>query len=116
MRTCNLCGAEYEVSHACNTSGMSVRVTKAPDPVPNLRYCLTCQQQSLSDQIHICPGPPERLAMHMTIRERMAMAAMQGILANPNSVVANDDTVVEEAYKFADMMIEKGKECSPKQS
>jgi hypothetical protein len=48
----------------------------------------------------------QELAMHMeapTLRDRFAMAALTGILANPNRVVYRLD--VEEAYAHADAML-----------
>jgi hypothetical protein len=39
--------------------------------------------------IHVCPGPPEPMAQHMTKREAFAMAAMQGLMSNPSVIGPN---------------------------
>ena len=41
----------------------------------------------------------------MDLRDQIAMAALQGILANPNNWMAVPEVLAEAAYKHADAMI-----------
>lgn len=76
----------------------------------NERYCLSCQHVYFGD--HVCPGPPKRCdqpASHMTIRERFAMAAMQGLIAasgdSEGGVDYDDATVAANSVAMADALL-----------
>lgn len=54
---------------------------------------------------------PQNASIGMTLREYTAIAAMQGILANPNTSIKHDD-VAHQAVLETDALLKKLKETS----